>query len=44
MFVATLFGVFLVPAMFALVERIVRHEWRRSARRRELSPHGVEPV
>jgi HAE1 family hydrophobic/amphiphilic exporter-1 len=29
MFVATMFGVFLVPALFAVVERTVRHEWRR---------------
>jgi hydrophobic/amphiphilic exporter-1 (mainly G- bacteria), HAE1 family len=35
MFIATLFGVFLVPAMFALVERIVRHERRPHERRAE---------
>jgi HAE1 family hydrophobic/amphiphilic exporter-1 len=33
MFVATIFGVFLVPALFVVVERIVRFRSRRAARR-----------
>jgi HAE1 family hydrophobic/amphiphilic exporter-1 len=46
MLIATLFGVFLVPAMFVVVERIVRHPWRRSVRRLRPSPEGggVEPA
>ena len=37
--VATLFGVFLVPVLFVVVERLVRGQWRRQAR-----PHRPEPA
>jgi HAE1 family hydrophobic/amphiphilic exporter-1 len=56
LFVATLFGVFLVPALFAIVERLVRRTSARRQRRRAskapapadsppgTSPHGAEPA
>jgi hydrophobic/amphiphilic exporter-1 (mainly G- bacteria), HAE1 family len=49
MFIATLFGVFLVPALFALVERIVRFKPRRRLRLPEPTPEqatnaGKQPV
>jgi HAE1 family hydrophobic/amphiphilic exporter-1 len=52
--VATLFGVFLVPALFAIVERLVRGSSARRERRRakkepapvptDTPPHGAEPA
>jgi HAE1 family hydrophobic/amphiphilic exporter-1 len=48
--VATLFGVFLVPALFAIVERLVRRSSARRERRRAKKatapspPHGAEPA
>jgi HAE1 family hydrophobic/amphiphilic exporter-1 len=44
MLVATVFGIFLVPALFVIVEKIVRRPWRRPARAPEPSPRGVEPA
>src|SRR5262249_52275712 len=46
MLVATLFGVFLVPALFVVVERTVRRKWRRRAHVPHPSPEGggVEPA
>src|SRR5262249_49795740 len=38
--IATFFGIFLVPTMFAMVERIVRWNARRRAHRHEPSPGG----
>jgi HAE1 family hydrophobic/amphiphilic exporter-1 len=46
MLIATLFGVFLVPAMFALVERAVRLRCRRRVRSatRAPTPEGAHPA
>ncbi len=44
--VATLFGIFLVPALFAIVERLVRREHRvkRLPAPTGAPPHGAEPA
>jgi Cu/Ag efflux pump CusA len=38
MLVATVFGVFLVPALFVVVERVVRRQWWRRPRPARRAP------
>jgi HAE1 family hydrophobic/amphiphilic exporter-1 len=44
LFIATLFGVFLVPPLFAIVERLVRRARTRRERRRAGGAPGTEPA